>query len=428
MSQTTIQHTGDRMTGEATKHTHAPAPSTLDLAPVRAVVSEHFPDYWPAVEVGLSVCATLVLADNANPVAVIYVGNSGTGKTTVASLFDGHPRVYRSDDFTPAAFVSHSAAASAKQLDKIDLLPKIKGKVLVTPEMAPVFRGDEKDLEKRFAILTRVLDGHGLQRDTGTHGARGYSGDYLFAWLGCTTPIPDRTWRIMAQLGSRLFFWRMDDQHARGGASDGTVDALIASMQGTPYLFKTEQCKTAVHRFLTRFFDHYGGFRKVTWDYSQTPREVLERLARWAQLVAAMRSAFIYEDGQVTVMEPEDPKRALAVLHNLARGHALVHGRTSLSAADLPVAAHVAVSSSPANEGRALMAIARRPGEPLTVAEVGEVLPVKHPETVRKALRALDARRLVTFTEAGTGRAAQVRLREEWAWCSELPDLLDAAD
>jgi hypothetical protein len=35
------------------------AVSALDVAVTRGTVEEHFPGLWPAVEVGLSVCATL---------------------------------------------------------------------------------------------------------------------------------------------------------------------------------------------------------------------------------------------------------------------------------------------------------------------------------------------------------------------------------
>ena len=60
-----------------------------DVAVVRAIVEHNFPDLWPAVDLGLSTAATLLLAENTNPTAVIYVGGPSTGKTTVATMFDG---------------------------------------------------------------------------------------------------------------------------------------------------------------------------------------------------------------------------------------------------------------------------------------------------------------------------------------------------
>jgi len=149
-----------------------PASSVADSTrSLQAIVEEDFPGLWPAVEVGLSVGASLLLKDNANPVAVIYMGGPGTSKTTVASMFADHPQCYRSDNFTPAAFVTQAANQTRASLTDIDLLPRIKHKLLVTPELAPIFRGKEDELAKRFATLTRVLDGEGLTTDPGHRGS-----------------------------------------------------------------------------------------------------------------------------------------------------------------------------------------------------------------------------------------------------------------
>lgn len=58
-----------------------------DIAAVRASVEEHFPGLWPAVDLGLATTATLLLADNVDPVAVIYIGGPSSSKTTVADMF-----------------------------------------------------------------------------------------------------------------------------------------------------------------------------------------------------------------------------------------------------------------------------------------------------------------------------------------------------
>ena len=188
-----------------------PLPEDISLEKVRNTVEECFPGLWSAVEAALATCAALFLKDNSNPPALVFVGPPSSSKTTVLEMFARHDLCYVSDSFTPASFVTHAASVEREALKDIDLLPRIQGKVLVTPELAPVFRGKEHELAQRFALLTRVLDGQGLMTDSGTHGRRGYRGDYLFAWLGCTTPFGPKVWEVMAQLGSRLFFYRMDD-------------------------------------------------------------------------------------------------------------------------------------------------------------------------------------------------------------------------
>jgi hypothetical protein len=100
------------------------------------------------------------LADNANPAAVIFVGPASTGKTTVATMFGGS-MCYRSDKFTPAAFVSHSAKATQAQLNSIDLLPRIQHKVLNTPELSTMFRGKPDELLERSPSLHACSMGKG---------------------------------------------------------------------------------------------------------------------------------------------------------------------------------------------------------------------------------------------------------------------------
>jgi hypothetical protein len=257
-------------------------PRLPDLSSTKVTVEENFPGLWPAVEAGLSVCATLFLEDNANPAALIYVGEPSSSKTTVADMFTGHRLTYHSDSFTPASFVSQAANVTKEQLAKVDLLPKIQHKVLITPELAPIFRGKDDELAKRFAILTRVLDGGGLQVDAGTHGHRGYVGDYMFAWMGCTTPFGQNVWTLMAQLGSRLFFWVME------GGKEITVDDLVASLEGSPYRDRLAVCKHAVHDFLTVLEERNEGVRGVRW--AKDEPTITAPIAWFGRLVAAMRS------------------------------------------------------------------------------------------------------------------------------------------
>jgi len=378
------------------------------LESAQQTVEEHFPGLWPAVAVGLSACATLLLKDNANPTAIIYVGGPGSSKTTVVELFAGHPQCYLSDNFTPAAFVSHAASVPRQALANVDLLPRIQHKVLLTPELAILFRGKEDELTKRFSIITRVLDGQGLQTDSGTHGQRGYRGDYLFAWLGCTTPLDRGVWRVMAQLGSRLFFWAMDDQEV--GESD-----LLAADEGPPYRENVERCRDDVQAFLSVLFATYGGVRSVRWDRKADPKPIRTWIAKLASLLAASRS-----DGQI----PENPRRAYAVLSNLARGHAMIHDRHALAEADLPLVAHVAVSTMPTPSRAILLALVRSGRRTLKAKAAAAALGYRKPDSARDALQRLNEGRIFKYVERGTGKPSYVRLRRRWAWC-ETPDCRD---
>ncbi len=392
-----------------------------NIAAVEQIVRDAFPDLWPAVELGLAVCATLLLKDNANPTAVIYTGPPAAGKTTVTSMFDGATvkvgaRVvelcYRSDGFTPASFVSQAANVSREDLERVDLLPRIKDKVLLTPELAPILRGKEDDLVQRLSILTQVLDGQGRTIDGGTHGRRGHVGEHYFAWLGCTTPLDKNVWRVMAQLGSRLFFLVMETGEAY------TVERLLRAQEEAPYKTKLAECKAALHPFLSALFEAWGGIRGVAWRMKEAPLAVREWIARFALVLAAMRSARGQDATSDAPIVSEAPLRALEVLTNLAKAHALVYGRSQLSEDDLPMLVRVTLSSMPPEGAAIFRALAEQGGAPLTVEQARLAMRVKSRDTAAAALDHLDRLGVVAVEAPGKGKESHATFREAWAWCA----------
>jgi len=415
-------------------------PVRPDVEAVRAIVGEHFRHLWTAVDLALATCATLLLAENTNPTAVILVGGPSTGKTTVATMFEGVmvcmkadgpliPLCERSDKFTPASFVSQAANLTAQQLAGVDLMPKIKDKVLLTPELAPIFRGDDDTLTSTFSTVTRVLDGQGLITHSGTHGRRGSSEPHLFAWIGCTTPLPERAWRIMGQLGSRLFFLLLETS-----AGVEKVEDLLKIGTGIPYSARLKACKAAVGEFLRALFEEHKGIRSVSWDASRDEEDARRWLTRCAMVLAAMRSVPVQErDESKRVYRPGDqeaPYRALAVLTNVSRGRALVHGRHGVTMDDVPLIVRVALSSMPSEPGALLRAAISSKTGSLTVGDVKAVLGTKSAETARDRMRYMDALRVMEFHEEGTGKAATLRFRPDWEWCAspEFRTLLDGEE
>ena len=263
-----------------------------------------------------------------------------------------------------------------------------------------------------------MLDGHGLQTDSGTHGRRGYRGDYLFAWIGCTTPFDGKVWRVMAQLGSRLFFLVMDQE------MEVTVEDLMNSVDDVPYKDRLVLVQKVLHPYLTDVFSRFGGVRGVEWDSKADPRPVREWLARLATVLAAMRSEPVREGEpergryDYTPAKKEQPLRAHAVLRNLARGHALAHGRQHLTEEDIPLIARVAVSSMPTEAGRIFRALVESGNKSLTVKDVQAALGVGHAETGRGIMRDLDRRGVMEFKEEGPGKAASLTFRPKWTWCT----------
>lgn len=108
---------------------------------LKQVIERNFKNLWEAAEACLAVIAALHIKDIVNPLSLILVGRPSSSKTTVLGFYkEDKELVYHTDKFTPKSFVSGYANCEAKTLPKIDLLPRIKHKVLIVPELAPIFR------------------------------------------------------------------------------------------------------------------------------------------------------------------------------------------------------------------------------------------------------------------------------------------------
>jgi hypothetical protein len=100
--------------------------------------------------------------------------------TVIISLMKIWLNAFYTDNFTARSFVSHSTELNAEELVEVDMLPKIKNKLFLTPELSPMFTTKEEDLQQLLGIVTRIADGHGYVSDSGAHGHRGYDEDIMF--------------------------------------------------------------------------------------------------------------------------------------------------------------------------------------------------------------------------------------------------------
>src|SRR6516165_9434276 len=233
----------------------------------RGVIGANFPGLLRPAEICLSVVAQLLLNDVSNPFALALVDVPASGKTITLNFFDGTiDLTYTTDNFTPASFVTHASNLKREDLGKVDLLPRIRYRTLIVRELGSIFGAKDDDLIKSLGILTRVLDGEGLETDSGVHGRRGYKGDYLFMLLAGTPPIPPRVFKIMGNFGSRLFSLCLH-------TPDENDDELIAQNNGTDRKLKERESRRATENFLrTLWTANPSG---VEWNKTADPDDCL---------------------------------------------------------------------------------------------------------------------------------------------------------
>lgn len=349
---------------------------------------------------------------------LVFEGGSGRGKSIVVrSLMpvDGiHAYCIRVDDFTPAAFVSHAANRTLKDLEKIDLLPKISNKTMLTKELAPLFRDDEKELRRNFATLTSVLDGDGYKTNSGTQGSRGYEGRYVFNWIGATTPIPERTHRIMAQLGNRILFCEVageecsEDELMDFGRNYGANDAV-------------RKCQKVVSEFLGGYFGDCPP-ESVDPETIVISADRLREIVRYAKLITVGRVEMSTdEEGTIEIGTSEGAHRPILLLQTLARGLALIERRQYVTADDLTAVRHIAFSSLPQHRRESLRALLAAGGY-IESSAFETALATSRPTALGR-MEQLAATGICSYTPGDSKKSlpAKLELNEAWKWLLPSP-------
>lgn len=267
---------------------------------------------------------------------LVFEGPASSGKSIVISSLDppkhgpAEQFLYRSDDFTPASFVSHASDKSESELEKIDLLPRIVGRCLLVKELAPLFQADEHRLRDNFAKLTSILDGKGHSSDSGSHGKRSVTGDLTFNWVGATTRIPPRTYDLMGRMGSRLLMYEFPDVNVE-------EDAVVRFLRD----YKPAQAERDCHEVCIGFIlDHFqrlpvGSVEEGIIDIPEDP--YMRDIARCSLLIAHGRRLDL----------KEGPWRVGLLLRMLVQGSAIIDGRYVANETDTSIIKHVAISTLP---------------------------------------------------------------------------------
>ncbi|MCW4011132.1 MAG: primase C-terminal domain-containing protein [Candidatus Bathyarchaeota archaeon] len=381
----------------------------------KETVTSNFLHLWPYAEACASTIAVLLIQDT-QPFALVLQGAPSGGKTTTLDFFRGFLYSHATDKFTPRAFVSHVAQKSEAELKKIDLLPRIKGRVLITPDLTTLFGAKAEELKETFSLLTRVLDGRGLTIDSGVYGARGYEGDYMFTWIGATTPIPHSVWDLFGNLGARMYFMQIIKKNKSNSS-------YVADLKQKNYRKKVEECNQATLRFLKGIWRE----ERIEWCSADDPDNIIERVVQLAKVVTRLRgkiNVVVKEEfgGEKTFYsEPiiEEPERCIQALYALMRGHALIQGRTRVDKQDLPVVIDVALSSAPWDRVNSFTYLLGR--EKVATKDLMTDLKCSRTKAIR-AMKTLELLELVTIeeeaypTSGGEQCGYVMRLNEEFAW------------
>lgn len=396
-----------------------PVQPAWNIEPLEEKVVMYYPNLYPAVQACLGVFGAMALKGRTKPLSLMFEAPSGAGKSAVVQMaFPSagsilSKNVYRSDKFTPKSFVTHAANVKEEDLPRMDLLPKLENKVLITKEMAPLFRGRVEELQDNFSILIAVLDGKGFISDTGMRGRRGYDRSIVFNWIGCTTPLPVSTHRLMSQLGTRLLFFEIP-------ALEVTEEQLLEYAEhGDPGRAERE-CQRAMNEFLVQFYQRHA-VGSVDPESIEFPRPLLLELIRWAKFLAQGRAEVIFDQEwlksatPVAANPPEAPYKIVTYFKDLALGHALINGRSSVDQSDLDLIGQVAISSIPGHLRPIVKELWKR--DTVETGDVVKLCGVSSP-TARNYMTHLDLLEIANLTKGGprTNQADTLAVSPGYEW------------
>ncbi|NTW26862.1 MAG: hypothetical protein HGA36_00900 [Candidatus Moranbacteria bacterium] len=362
----------------------------------RNTVNENFPDLLIPAEAGLSVMAQLLIRDIKNPFALVFVDVPSSGKTIALNFFSTiKDLIYTTDNFTPASFVSHSANTKKEQLEKNDMLPQIKNKTMIVRDLAPIFAKRDEDVQAMLGILIRVLDGEGLETNSGLYGKRGYVGEYLFMMLSASTPIRPKIWNVMGNLGSRLFFINLN--------SVEKDEATLVDQLKNPCKDKEIKCKQISENFIKTLWSKYPA--GIDWKIDNDNPEIMKISAKFAMILAKLRSSInewgdSFGDKKYNNTQPitEKPDRLNQLIYNLMRGHALACGRENIAYEDLGIVYRIALDSAPPNRSKIFKELIKNNGR-LTTGSIMEILKCSTPT----ALKHMDEFKLLEIADINKG-------------------------
>lgn len=389
----------------------------------RDVIETEFPGY--ALRAEACICAyTAMRTDIVNCPTLVLMGPSGCGKTTPINFLPCKGITVTVDKVTPAAWVANTMGKTEEELKSIDLLPRIKQKLMLTDDAAVMFRGSVDQLKETFKVLVKVLDGGGYSPATATQGIRSYQGDFTFAWVVGTTPIPQRTWDIQAEVGSRLLFY--DLAAVVGLSAEKLHEQRKAG--GRTYIEKLRICNEVVREVLLKCgFEKRDGqlipsMRRTTW--GQDPDDITLWLVRMGLLLThgrKQRKSLLGDDEDQGI---DDPNRFITLLEGFARGRAILHGRNQLNYSDLTLPLHLMFSSMPG--GRLLRAVTNSGPQGMSIADAVTLFNCTDVTAKTRMEKFAERTGLVAWgpplpsISATRGPSHVLRLATPWQWLYEL--------
>ena len=201
----------------------------------------------------------------------------------------------------------------------------------------------------------------------------------------------------------------LDEKH------NDPAEIAAALTQGESY----KSMRKSVNAVVIEFLDQLDSNGVVHWNRSNDPVDIVKKIARFAELSGRLRGVIptVGVNGRYEKSFPEieNSSRFTVLLYNLARGRALIHGRSNINDSDLAMCKRIALSSCYSGRYHLLKFLLENDGEAETYA-VEELLECSK-TTALDLMKTLETLGVLKFHEkklAQGGKTKCVKLKKEY--------------
>lgn len=375
--------------------------TTSNLDVLKDVFTQHYPDKWQAYETAISVVASMNVAGISQPIPMIFRGVAGSRKSSILEIVHGleedQDTVVWVNNFTSKAFAS---AAPNRDPDD-DLLPEIKGKTMITPELGTLFR--DRGLKEKVGILLNLLDGKGFSYRTGMNKVE-YIGNYRWNWLGGIVSIPPKVWEEFGTAGPRFNFYEMESQVqslSRAELKKNLHNMIHGKYSADEVIESLRTAQRAFFQQLNLDIDH-----PIVFDGTKDEDEALDVIDEAALLVGQLRRHVTIKKVKgknvINLGDVEDPQRAGVMYKGIAMGHAVISERNYLTTEDVRIIVKIAIDSAPGKRGKLFKELVKGKGKVIIDEFMKSAGISRH--TALKEFEIAEAIGLVTLAKTRGGR------------------------
>ena len=356
----------------------------------------HLPDL-ESIDVLMATAIAIYLPGD--PLWLYYVGPPGATKTEPLRALSG-PRVISLSSLTPQTLISGYKGDP----DKVDLLPKLDGKLLIIKDFTSILSKKPDDAAAIFADLREAYDGY-LEKSFGSGvGTKSYSA--RFGLIAAVTPAIDRFRTVHSLLGER--FLRIDLR----------TDAQATIQRASELEGQEDEMRTELRSLVTRYINTAGEW--VDADILVEQR-FLEQLRALAHVAATLRTEVDRDRQRVVLYEPvpEVGTRLVKQLQKLAKALANWRERMVVTAEDFLTIRRVALNCVRSQRRKVVGVLQSTEGADVLTADVGSLAGIPS-DTLREICEDLWQLRVLK-------RSGDQHSGWRWALHDEFREVMDRA-